>query len=186
MTAWIQTFSGIAWNLEAPRADDVRLVDIAHALARICRFTGHTRGDRIYSVAQHSVLVATYVELQHPELYLAALLHDAHEAYLGDISRPLGTLLPGFAELKRAHDRVIAEWAGIAPTDFQHPAVREADAVMLATEANTHLPDGCKGDWGDLPPPWEGACVAAWSVSDAERELTARIEQATNEDGDEP
>jgi hypothetical protein len=71
------------WPLD-PRAEDICIQDIAHSLAHICRFNGHVR--TFYSVAQHSLLVATHVP---PEFALYGLLHDAAEAYLGDLSSPI-------------------------------------------------------------------------------------------------
>ena len=97
-TAWLQTHSGGAFDLLLPTRDAVRLGDIAHSLARIARFLGHTVGGQIWSVADHSLLVADLVRLQPAEhtpsaLLLAALLHDAHEAYLGDVIRPVQDLI---------------------------------------------------------------------------------------------
>ena len=86
---WVQTYSGVAFELLAPRAEDVRAADLAHALAYSCRFGGHTRSH--YSVAQHSVLVAALVWHRTRDLgaTLLGLLHDAHEAYTGDIKKPV-------------------------------------------------------------------------------------------------
>lgn len=83
--------SGDHFSLSEPSAGAVHLGDIAVSLSRLARFTGHTRGG-IISVAQHSVLVADLVRLQVPgsDYYLPpALLHDAHEAYTGDINTPM-------------------------------------------------------------------------------------------------
>jgi uncharacterized protein len=84
---WIITSTGRQfWPLD-PHPDDVRVEDIAHALAKLCRWTGHC--DQHVSVAQHARIVAHTVSLTHPELELAALHHDSAEAYIGDIARPL-------------------------------------------------------------------------------------------------
>jgi len=82
--ATIGLFSGGTFDILNPRAEDVRIEDIAHALSQQCRFTGHTK--TFYSVAQHSVLASTLVAAPD-ELW--ALLHDASEAYMGDMNRPL-------------------------------------------------------------------------------------------------
>lgn len=169
---WIQTHSGIAWSLLCPRASDVRLEDIAHSLAHICRFTGHTKAH--YSVAQHSVLVARHVLYDAPNrprpavlpdwLGLAALLHDAHEAYLGDWSRPLKVAMRQVSEsdplrsLATRHDDAIAGWAWPnataeeATSRFQHWTIRNADARLLATEARDLLGPP-PNEWEDLPEP---------------------------------
>jgi hypothetical protein len=88
---WIQTASGRAFDLLAPRAEDIDFAaDIAGPLARTARFGGHVPGGA-YSVAQHSVIGARCIirDGWGRDLALHFLLHDAHEAYLGDLTRPL-------------------------------------------------------------------------------------------------
>ena len=81
---WIQTYSGIKMYPLDPRPEEISLLDISHALSNICRFVGHC--NEFYSVAQHSVYVSVYAS---PENALWGLLHDASEAYLNDIARPV-------------------------------------------------------------------------------------------------
>ena len=88
----ISTRSGRRLYLQNPNAGQIHIDDIAHGLAHQCRFNGQT--NKFYSVAQHSVMVASILP---PELRLAGLLHDAAEAYLGDSVQPLKELLPDFA-----------------------------------------------------------------------------------------
>jgi hypothetical protein len=88
---WIQTASGRAFDLLAPRAEDIDFAsDIAGPLARTARFGGHVPGGA-YSVAQHSVIGARCIIRDEwgRDLALHFLLHDAHEAYLGDLTRPM-------------------------------------------------------------------------------------------------
>jgi len=125
--SWIQTHTGKAFDLVNPSPDAVDLRDIAHALGHICRFTGHTRLP--YSVAHHSLLVADLVE---PEHRLQALLHDAHEAYVGDLSTPLKWLLPDFRMVEARVWRAVAAAFDIDPE--LHPSVKAADRTMLMTE----------------------------------------------------
>lgn len=81
---WILTYTGVEFYPADPRPEEINISDIAHALSNLCRFGGHTEG--FYSVAEHSVLVSTLVP---PELALVALMHDASEAYLVDLPRPI-------------------------------------------------------------------------------------------------
>lgn len=84
---WIRTFTGKRVTPLDMKPEMVNIRDIAHALARICRYGGHVAG--FVSVGLHSIEVAHMVAEDHPELALEALLHDAAEAYLGDLVRPL-------------------------------------------------------------------------------------------------
>lgn len=136
---WIQTWSGRAYELVHPRASMVCIGDIAHALAHLCRFNGHC--GPFYSVAEHCIRVANLLD---GELALIGLLHDAPEAYLGDVVTPLKALLPGYRMLERASWRAISE-AFDLPMQIPAP-VRHADAVMLATEKRDLL--------GPPPRPW--------------------------------
>ena len=81
---WIQTMSGVIFYPLDPRPEEIRIEDIAHALSHQCRFAGHCR--EFYSVAEHSVRVSR--ELPQ-EFMLWGLLHDASEAYLVDLPRPI-------------------------------------------------------------------------------------------------
>jgi 5'-deoxynucleotidase YfbR-like HD superfamily hydrolase len=104
---WIQTFTGRQfWPLD-PRPEDIELLDIAHALANKCRYTGHTRS--FYSVAQHSVLVSEIVPAADAHW---GLLHDASEAYLPDVARPVKRELAGFQEIENRLMGCVAERDG--------------------------------------------------------------------------
>jgi hypothetical protein len=128
---WIQTRSGLSFFPLDPRAEDINIFDIASALSKQCRFTGHS--NCFYSVGQHSVHVS---ELVPPELALAGLLHDASEAYLSDLPSPLKRL-PEFAFYRKAEDflqRLIYRRFGVT-VSVEHDAIKEADIKMLVTEA---------------------------------------------------
>lgn len=150
---WIQTYCGVAFDLRAPSAADVRLVDLAHSLAHQCRFGGHVR--RHYSVAQHSVLVALLVwqRTRDQGAALHGLLHDAHEAYTGDVKAPVKALIAGFAPgalgvLEAAIDGAVFEWAGCAPTEASRAAVKLADRELLFWERDRFM--------ASPPRPWPG------------------------------
>lgn len=136
---WMQTASGRAYYPGAPLAGDVNIDDIAQALSKLCRFGGHCK--RFYSVAEHSVLVSQVV----PERYaLQALLHDATEAYVVDLPRPLKHQLPAYMDIEARNWSVIAEHFNL-PYDL-HPTVKAADDAVLLAEKAALL--------GDSPMPW--------------------------------
>lgn len=112
---WMQTFTGRQfWPID-PRADEVDIRDIAHALSNCCRYGGHCK--RFYSVAEHSVLIARAAP---PHLKKAALLHDASEAYLVDIPRPIKRSLPEYRAIEARLMQVIAKLF-----DFAWPLAEE-------------------------------------------------------------
>ncbi len=137
---WIQTYTGRKfWPLD-PRPEDVDIEDIAHALSNQCRFSGHTR--RHYSVAQHSLLVSHHVPDEHK---LWALLHDASEAYLQDVSTPVKRMAE-MQPYRVAEGRcmlAICRAFGLDEVAFE--CVHEADRRALATEARELLPGGPVG-----------------------------------------
>ena len=123
----IRTSTGKYINFTDIHEDDICIEDIAHALSMQCRFGGHLPVH--YSVAQHSVHCS---ELVHPDLALEALLHDASEAYMLDIPKPLKNLLPDYERLEDELMGIIADKYGI-----DHPLnkpVKSADALMLKLE----------------------------------------------------
>ena len=134
LNGFICTFSGLRfWPLN-PDPEKILIEDIAHALAHQCRFGGHA--NKFYSVAEHSVHVS---QLCVPGDALWGLLHDASEAYLVDLARPLKQL-PEFAayrEAERRLQRIIAERFGLPPE--QPASVTEADDTMLWIEAHSLL-----------------------------------------------
>lgn len=132
---WIQTHSGRAYPLLAPRPDDVSIEDIAYALSNLARYTGHADRDpqigHAYSVAQHCVLASRLVPADRA---LEALMHDAAEAYVGDASRPMKACIPELGWLERISYLAIARRFGLHVDREMHPDVKHADLVLLATE----------------------------------------------------
>lgn len=147
---WIQTHSGLAFDLLKPRSGQVCTSDIVHALARIARFTGHTTGHQPYSVAVHSVhvhLIAAKVSPADHTAQLWALLHDAHEAYVGDISTPMKEAL-GFRKKDNPYDKMvrridlaIARHFGLTSTQIGsvEPLVKRCDFLALQSERASYM-----------------------------------------------
>lgn len=147
---YILTRSGRQFSFVNPQPDAVSVEDIAHALSHINRFTGHTK--YAYSVAQHSIAVSRYLErtAASVDLQFAGLMHDAHEAYIGDISTPLKSVLP----IRELEDRIqAAVGAAFELTLEQMHArgVKLADLTALAIEAE-HLMPPDTVDWDCLAP----------------------------------
>jgi hypothetical protein len=131
--AYTLTSTGKHLDLVDPQPDMIDLIDIANGLANTCRFTGQCRF--YYSVAQHSELASRIVD---PQFALEALLHDATEAYICDIPRPLKQLLPDYRKVEARLDAVIRARFGL-PAE-QSWEITQADMVMLATEKRDLMP----------------------------------------------
>lgn len=130
---YIRTASGgKCWPL-APAPEDIRLEDIAHHLSQLCRFTGATR--EFYSVAQHSVLVSEHCgRASTVQAALYGLLHDAAEAYLADIARPVkhSEALAGYRAAEATLQRVIYRRFGLTAPEPR--IVKLMDAWVLHAE----------------------------------------------------
>lgn len=134
--SWIQTYTGRQFDLVNPDPMLVDIEDIAHALSHTCRFGGHT--EKFYSVAQHSWVVSATVAPEHAFL---ALLHDAAEAYIGDLIRPLKRLLcPQIDEIESRIQAAILARYEVEPDEAALKAVKVADDRALATEMRDLFP----------------------------------------------
>lgn len=162
---WFQTISGMQFYPLDPRPEDIRTGDIAHGLSMICRFGGHVR--EFYSVAQHSVLVSHAVPPRHA---LWGLLHDATEAYLGDMIRPLKLSMPAYQEVEKRLEAVIAEVFNLPmpmPREVKH-----ADNMLLMTERRDLLP--VHREWSPRAEPLPGVIVP-WTPARARAEFMDRF-----------
>lgn len=128
----MHTYSGKAVVLEALTVDMIEIEDIAHALSHLCRYNGHTRFH--YSVAQHCCYVASFVE--NNAYKLAALLHDAPEAYIGDVTHDLKNSpeMRGYKTIEYRVERVIARKFGLNSEDFDLPEIKTIDRRLAVTE----------------------------------------------------
>ena len=129
---YIQTVSGRKIHFLAPDPNEFDITDIAFALSNLCRFNGHVM---YYSVAEHSVLVASRLDDSDK---LSGLLHDAAEAYLSDIPSPIKQYLPDYQEME---DKLLAAIFTKFGCDY-NAAVKKADKEQTWNEARFLLSDG--------------------------------------------
>lgn len=170
----IRTQSGRMMDFAAPKAFMVCIEDIAHGLAQVCRFAGQTR--EFYSVAEHSMLVTALATLGKPasyereELAMACLLHDASEAYMGDIATPLKRLLPGYRDIEARVQMAVEE--AFEVQGIWVDEVRAADREALAIEAACFMP-GYTRDYG--APSGRVVLHSGLSILDAEHYFIERF-----------
>lgn len=142
----IHTFSGIAFDLLNPQPEMILIEDIAHSLALINRFNGAAIFP--YSVAQHSLYVAC---LLPPKLKLHGLLHDAAEAYVGDMVSPLKKIMPEYKEVEANISKVVADVFGLS---YPEPLeVKKADLAVLSAEREQVLHPSYGPWYKDFPLP---------------------------------
>lgn len=170
---WIHTFTGRQFWPLAPRAIDVNIVDIAHALGMKCRYGGHSR--EFYSVAEHCCHVSDQLR---QALKFEGLMHDSPETYspFGDVPRPVKQQLPIVDEIEGAIYVVIAErydLPAVESCEVKHIDMRicvdeKAQLMTNHSFADPSLP-------GDLKP--LGLTVQCWSPEHAKQEFLRRFER---------
>lgn len=146
--AWIETSTGLKFDILDPQPEMIEIADIAHALSLLCRFTGHTK--YFYSVGQHSLHCSFLVP---EEDMLWALMHDASEAYIGDMNRPLKHFSKAgeyYQEVEVKVQNAICQKFGLS---LEEPkSVRIADNQMLYAEKAAVMPGDpaiWTKDWDD-------------------------------------
>jgi 5'-deoxynucleotidase YfbR-like HD superfamily hydrolase len=132
-TSIIQTYSGIAFDILNPTPETILVPDIAHSLSMLCRFTGHSR--KFYSVAQHSILCYKLLPDDMEYLRLPALLHDAQEAYIQDLSTPLKRLFPRYKKIEDTLAGAIAKRFHLEEEDFKLVKVYDRMALEIESKA---------------------------------------------------
>ena len=185
---WMQTFTGRLVDVEHPSPDAVDIQDVAHALSMICRFGGHCRD--FYSVAEHSVLVERSAPPANPEWdeaadaetndlhyrkgRLALLLHDAAEAYVGDLITPLKGLLAGAEQLEADWLEAIEQKFDLG-TRLSRPSlfVKQSDLAVLAAEVVALLHPVQPTWWGvvERPRQKQNICINCWPPGMARRKF---------------
>ena len=151
LTGRIELYSGGFLDFKEPDPAEIKLHDVAHGLAHICRYTGQTR--HFFSVAEHACLVANRLKWlgYRPEIQWEGLHHDNAEAFVGDVNRPLKDLLePTFKEIELRVWRAINYSLDLQIIEPQHEAVKAADNWALSAEAYALLPSNGRNwfSWG--------------------------------------
>jgi 5'-deoxynucleotidase YfbR-like HD superfamily hydrolase len=164
----ILTFTGAYFDFQSPETSKFNINDVAHALAHLCRFTGHTNS--FYSVAEHSVHCSYLVPEQDA---MAALLHDAAEAFMGDVSRPLKSLLPDYKLIEQRVEAAVFARFGLPAV--LPPSVKQADKAMLVEEQRQAM--GNADRWADfdgvLP---SGVALRFWAPREAKGRFLSRFD----------
>ena len=184
--SWSQSFSGKRYWVLDPHPDDINLIDIVIGLANASRYRGQTMF--FYSVLTHCILVSRAVEAlalergwgieAAKEAALEGLLHDASEAYIGDVARPLkrSKAMRGYCEVEALWDEVIRERFGIKSSTQSRKIVDEADKRIVLDEVYTFMRDPDMwprhGRYLDLEPLY--VTVPKWSIEQSIEEFYKR------------
>jgi len=166
---WMQVYTGRKYWPVDPRPEDVFIEDIAHALSLLCRYTGHS--DKFYSVAEHSVLMS---KLVRPDIALQALMHDATEAYLGDVGRPLKVSLPEYKKIEEQNWYAIAD-RFMLPRQLDEEIKRIDIQICLAERRDLGMLRG-NHDW-EISGPAPDVKIGGWLPLAAEYIFLRRFEE---------
>jgi len=171
---WIETLTGRHVDILDPDPSEMNIEDIAHALSNTNRFGGHLR--KPYSVAQHCVLMSY---LCPPELAFECLMHDAHEAYIGDMPSPFKIAMPEFQRLEDNMEATVRR-AFNMPGDKHPRAVKHWDQVMLMTEARDFGLSWYGTEKHTDMPPAHADKIVAWDWLEARTEFLFRYHELTS------
>lgn len=180
MKAEILLSNGQVLDLYDPDPAVIDIDTIAMSLSKLCRFTGHTK--RFYSVAEHCILVSTLVPNR---LRMQGLLHDAAEAFVGDMTSPLKRTQPTYKLVETVVEQAVMERFGILCRGDDAARVKRADLIAGATEAEALMPDhptywknGSKNGFigvNSVNPPWHLGLTS----SQAERFFLERFKEVS-------
>lgn len=134
MGDYITTYTKVHFTPTEPKSEDIKIEDIAHALSMMTRANGHF--PEFHSVAQHCMECAAEARARGyaPHVMLACLLHDAQEAYMADVTRPIKKHLDKYREIEDRLQNAIFERFGILLTNEERAQVAEVDDAMLYYE----------------------------------------------------
>lgn len=166
---FIQTYSGKQFFPLSVYEDDIVIEDIAHALSNTCRYSGHSLF--FYSVAEHSYIISKMVPSEYA---LEGLLHDAAEAYLTDIPRPIKPMLPEYVKMEHILENVISNKYDLM---FPWPKeVKESDNRMLKTEYN-QIMDHNGPEWEFYGEAYEDVIINGWTPTYAKEKFLERFNE---------
>lgn len=174
---WIQTYTGSKFWPVDPRPEEINIHDIAHSLSNMCRYAGHCK--RFYSVAEHSILVSSKLP---DEWKLWGLLHDASEAYLVDVPRPVKPYLGNYYELEERIMEAVCTKFNLFREDSGLPEeVKLVDNGILNDERNQNMvkTNVDNRTWGAGPEPI-GVTLSYWSPEVAETRFLLEFEKLYN------
>jgi len=156
---WLQTWSGDAFDLVEPTVESVHLVDIVMALSKLNRYCGHTR--RLYSVLEHSALVARalYVETEDHVLAAHGLLHDAHEIFTNDLPSPVKRVIGKPWYDFEARIEAVVQTALFGEAKPPDPRIKDMDHRILLPERERLMSSPPKPWWGGGDPPMRPPCA---------------------------
>lgn len=171
----ILLYSGRYFDFDDPEGSIFDIGDIARGLSHICRFGGQC--PRFYSVAEHSVYVSQIVPEKHA---LAGLLHDAAEAFVGDMPKPLKVMCPDYVAIEKRIERAVLDRFGVSlPLD---PSIKEADNRMLATEQAQLMSNHDDWDYTRGRAVVEGLTIHGFTPDAAFNLFVDRFEELTGQD----
>lgn len=178
-TARIETYTGRAFDVANPDPRDVSVGDISFALAGMFRFC--CQSPIRYTVAQHSVRVSEY--FPHPRAALAALLHDAHEAYLGDHPPQVKALWPDYLYHAEILQGVINHAFGVSVPPALAVAIKAADVAECWIEAVNFRDAEQSPHWAPRRPAnyrtGSAPTIEPWNPERANREFMRRFMELT-------
>lgn len=173
----ILLYSGRYFDFDDPEGSIFDIGDIARGLSHICRFAGQS--PRFYSVAEHSVYVSEIVPAEHA---LAGLLHDAAEAFVGDMAKPLKVMCPDYQAIEKRVERAVLDRFGVSlPLD---PSIKDADIRMLATEQAQLMANRDDWDYTRGRPVVDGLRIVGLAPNDAFNLFIDRFEVLTGQSVD--
>jgi uncharacterized protein len=161
--------NGKTMCLDKPSWEVMDIDTIAHSLSNICRFIGHT--NKFYSVAQHSVLVSNLVP---SNFAFEGLMHDAAEAFCGDMSSPIKNKMPGFRQLEQSIRSEICTRYKLPLTDSIE--VQRADKIAVVTEASQLTKSKHYMGWFDGITPVD-LCIIPLTPEEAKKQFLDRFEE---------